>query len=140
VVGNRFQGGIQPGAMPWPNKHLGTPVLTALVRGLFGAPLGDVNCGLRACTRTAFEAITPRTPGREFASEMIARAALTRLNIVEVPTILRPDGRNRPPHLRPWRDGWRHLWLLISMRLRTWFTRRAKASRVALESGSPRRG
>jgi glycosyltransferase involved in cell wall biosynthesis len=137
VVGNRFRGGIQQGAMPWQNKYLGTPVLTALVRLVFGARLGDVNCGLRACTRTAFEAISPRTPGMEFASEMIARAALAGLTLVEVPTVLRPDGRDRPPHLRPWRDGWRHLRSLVALRLRTWYAGRAKAGVPVAAGGSP---
>lgn len=137
VIGNRFHGGIQTGAMPWLHRRLGTPLLTALARLLFAAPVGDVNCGLRGLTRGAFEAMSLRAPGMELASEMIARAALVGLKIVDVPTILRPDGRGRRSHLRPWRDGLRHLRLLVSLRLRAWLTRRAKASRAGPAIGSP---
>lgn len=136
VVGNRFQGGVQAGAMPWLNRRLGTPLLTALARRLFAVRVGDVNCGLRGFTREAFEAMSLRAPGMELASEMIARAALVGLKIVEVPTVLRPDGRGRPSHLRPWRDGMRHLRLLASLRLRAYFTRRAAAGASVGEVGS----
>jgi glycosyltransferase involved in cell wall biosynthesis len=113
VIGNRFQGGIKTGAMPWKNRWIGTPVLSALGRLFFHTPVRDFNCGLRACTRAAFEKMSLRTSGMEFASEMIVKATLLGLKIVEVPATLSPDGRSRRPHLRPWRDGWRHLRFLL---------------------------
>jgi glycosyltransferase involved in cell wall biosynthesis len=109
VMGNRFRGGIFPGAMPWKNRYLGNPVLSGLGRLLFRCPAGDFHCGLRGFTREAFVRMELRTTGMEFASEMVIKATLLGMSVVEVPTTLRPDGRSRPPHLRPWRDGWRHL-------------------------------
>jgi glycosyltransferase involved in cell wall biosynthesis len=109
VIGNRFQGGIERGAMPLKNRYLGNPVLSGLGRVLFRSHIGDFHCGLRALTRTAFDRMELRTTGMEFASEMIIKAAVLGLRISEVPTTLRRDGRSRRPHLRPWRDGWRHL-------------------------------
>ncbi len=114
VMGNRFQGGIQPGAMPFLHKHLGNPVLSMLGRLFFHIPVGDFHCGIRAFRRDKMLELGLTTPGMEFASEMVVRASLADLRIREVPTILRPDGRSRPPHLRTWRDGWRHLRFLLA--------------------------
>src|SRR5687768_16780568 len=105
VVGNRFLGGIAPGAMPWKNRHIGNPTLSWVGRRLFDISVGDFHCGLRALTKDAFERMDLRTTGMEFASEMLIRAARQGLDITEVPTTLSPDGRSRAPHLRPWRDG-----------------------------------
>jgi glycosyltransferase involved in cell wall biosynthesis len=113
VMGNRFQGGIKPGAMPWLHKYLGNPVLTKIGQIFFSSPCGDFHCGLRGFRKDAIEALNLRTSGMEFASEMVVKAALYRQRITEVPTILSPDGRSRPPHLRTWRDGWRHLRFLL---------------------------
>jgi glycosyltransferase involved in cell wall biosynthesis len=113
VIGNRFRGGIEAGAMPPLHRYLGNPVLSYLGRLFFRIPLGDFHCGLRGCSRDAVLRLGLVTPGMEFASEMIAKAALAGLRIAEVPTTLRPDGRDRPPHLRTWRDGWRHLRFLV---------------------------
>jgi len=113
VMGNRFQGGIRPGAMPWKNRYLGNPVLSAIGGLLFRCPSGDFHCGLRAFRQTAYATMALRTGGMEFASEMVIRATLLGLRIAEIPTTLRPDGRDRPPHLRPWRDGWRHLRFML---------------------------
>jgi hypothetical protein len=113
VMGNRFAGGIAPGAMPWKNRHLGNPALSALGRLFFGAPVRDFHCGLRGLTRETFERLDLRTTGMEFASEMVIKASLLGLPLAEVPTRLARDGRSRPPHLRPWRDGWRHLRFMV---------------------------
>jgi hypothetical protein len=113
VVGNRFKGGIESGAMPVLNRYLGNPVLSFLGRLFFRIPINDFHCGLRGFSRDAIQRLDLRTPGMEFASEMIVKAALHGLSITEVPTTLSPDGRSRPPHLKPWRDGWRHLRFLL---------------------------
>ena len=113
VMGNRFRGGIAPGAMPWLHRHLGNPVLSFIGRLFFRVPIGDFHCGLRGFSREAMLGLGLVSPGMEFASEMVAKAALAGLAIEEVPTTLRPDGRDRPPHLRTWRDGWRHLRFLL---------------------------
>lgn len=113
VMGNRFLGGIRAGAMPWKNRYLGTPVLSGLGRLFFDSPARDFNCGMRGITRAAFDRLNLQTTGMEFASEMIIKATLLKLRIVEVPTTLDKDGRNRAPHLRPWRDGWRHLRFML---------------------------
>ena len=113
VIGNRFQGGIQPGAMPWLHKYLGNPVLSLIGRVFFASRAGDFHCGMRAFTKEAFERMDLRTTGMEFASEMVVKASLLGIPIKEVPTTLRPDGRSRPPHLRTWHDGWRHLRFLM---------------------------
>jgi hypothetical protein len=113
VMGNRFRGGIAPGAMPPLHRYLGNPVLTSIGRLFFGSPCGDFHCGLRGFEREAILGLGLRTTGMEFASEMVVRATLDELRIVEVPTTLSKDGRNRPPHLRSWRDGWRHLRFLL---------------------------
>ncbi len=113
VIGNRFQGGIEPGAMPWMNRWIGTPILSGLGRLFFHSPVHDFNCGLRGCTRSAFHTLNLRTTGMEFASEMIVKASLLGLEMAEVPATHCLDGRSRAPHLRPWRDGWRHLRFLL---------------------------
>ena len=109
VVGDRFAGGIEPGAMPALHRYLGNPVLSFLARSLFRTPVRDFHCGMRAFTKKAYEAMRLSTTGMEFATEMIANASLQGLRISQVPARLYPDGRNRPPHLRSFRDGWRHL-------------------------------
>lgn len=113
VMGNRFLGGIMPGAMPWKNRVLGNPALSGLGRLLFGIGVRDFHCGLRGYSRAAFERMDLRTAGMEFASEMVIKATLLGMRVVEVPTRLHKDGRSRPPHLRPWRDGWRHLRFML---------------------------
>jgi len=114
VMGNRFQGGIAPGAMPPLHRYLGNPVLSLVGRLFFKIPVGDFHCGMRAFRRDRILALGMRTDGMEFASEMVVRASLNKLAITEVPTTLRPDGRSRAPHLRTWRDGWRHLRFLLA--------------------------
>jgi len=109
VMGNRFLGGIAPGAMPWKNRYIGNPVLTWVGRTLFQCPAKDFHCGLRGFRKEAFLRMDLRTTGMEFASEMVIKANLFGMKVTEVPTALSKDGRSRPPHLRPWRDGWRHL-------------------------------
>jgi glycosyltransferase involved in cell wall biosynthesis len=113
VMGNRFEGGIGPKAMPPLHKYLGNPVLSFLGRALFHAPIGDFHCGMRAFSKDAYERLGLRTTGMEFASEMVVKASLLGQKIVEVPTTLQKDGRSRPPHLKTWRDGWRHLRFLL---------------------------
>ena len=113
VMGNRFAGGILPGAMPWKNRYIGNPILSWVGRLLFKCPARDFHCGLRGFSRQAFLAMDLRTTGMEFASEMVIKATLFDMRICEVPTTLAPDGRSRPPHLRPWRDGWRHLRFML---------------------------
>jgi hypothetical protein len=113
VMGNRFRGGIQPGAMPALHRYLGNPVLSTIGRLLFRSPCGDFHCGLRGFRKAAIERLDLRTTGMEFASEMVVKATLHGLKISEVPTTLSPAGRSRPPHLNSWRDGWRHLRFLL---------------------------
>lgn len=113
VMGNRFKGGIAPGAMPWLHKYLGNPVLTRIGRILFKCPCKDFHCGLRGFTKEAASRMELRTTGMEFASEMVVKATLLGMKITEVPTTLSVDGRSQPPHLRTWRDGWRHLRFLL---------------------------
>jgi glycosyltransferase involved in cell wall biosynthesis len=113
VVGNRFLGGIEPGAMPWLHRWIGNPVLTLISRLFFHTPVGDMHCGLRAFRKDAYDSMRLRATGMEFASEMVIKASLKGMRIAEVPVTLRPDGRSRPPHLRTWRDGWRHLRFML---------------------------
>jgi len=113
VMGNRFKGGIAPGAMPFLHKYLGNPVLSGLGRLFFKNRIGDFHCGLRGFKKSSIESLGLNTTGMEFASEMVVKAALNGLRITEVPTTLSRDGRSRPPHLRTWRDGWRHLRFLL---------------------------
>ena len=113
VMGNRFTGGITPGAMPALNRYLGNPVLSTVGRLFFHSPAGDFHCGLRGFRKAAVMKMDLRTTGMEFASEMVVKATLQKMRIAEVPVTLSPDGRSRPPHLRRWRDGWRHLRFLL---------------------------
>jgi glycosyltransferase involved in cell wall biosynthesis len=113
VMGNRFLGRIMPGAMPWSHRHIGNPVLSAIGRLFFRSPVGDFHCGLRAITKQASERLNLASPGMEFASEMVIRSTLLGLRIAEVPITLHRDGRSRRPHLRTWRDGWRHLRFML---------------------------
>ena len=113
VMGNRFKGGIAPGAMPPLHRYLGNPILSWLGRTFFRVNVGDFHCGLRGFSRDAMLRLGLVSPGMEFATEMVAKAALAGYSIREVPTTLSPDGRNRPPHLRTWRDGWRHLLFML---------------------------
>ena len=113
VMGNRFKGGIAPGAMPLKNRYLGNPVLSAVGRLLFSSGVGDFHCGLRGFSKVAFEKMNLQSTGMEFASEIVLKAELVGLKITEVPTTLSPDGRSRKPHLRPWRDGFRHLKIMF---------------------------
>jgi glycosyltransferase involved in cell wall biosynthesis len=113
VMGNRFQGGIAPGAMPALHRYLGNPVLSFVGRLFFRSRIGDFHCGLRAFRRDSILRLGLQTGGMEFASEMVVKATLAKYDIREVPTTLSPDGRSRPPHLRSWRDGWRHLRFLM---------------------------
>jgi glycosyltransferase involved in cell wall biosynthesis len=113
VMGNRFRGGIAPGAMPALHRYLGNPVLTSIGRLFFHSPVGDFHCGLRGFSESAVTKLDLQTTGMEFASEMVVKATLRGMRIAEVPTTLSPDGRTCAPHLRSWRDGWRHLRFLL---------------------------
>lgn len=113
VMGNRFKGGIMPGAMPFLHRYLGNPVLSGIARLFFQSDIGDFHCGLRGFRKSSILSLDLQTTGMEFASEMVVKAAMRGLSIAEVPTILHPDGRSRPPHLRTWSDGWRHLKFLL---------------------------
>jgi hypothetical protein len=113
VMGNRFKGGIAPGAMPFLHRYLGNPVLSFLGRLFFRIPVGDFHCGLRGFNRAAMLGLGLSTTGMEFASEMVVKTALMKLRMSEAPTTLKPDGRSRAPHLKTWRDGWRHLRFLL---------------------------
>lgn len=113
VMGNRFRGGIAPGAMPLHHRYLGNPVLTGIGRLFFHSKMGDFHCGLRGFHRDILEILDLRTTGMEFASELVVKSELNKLKITEVPTRLAKDGRGRPPHLNSWRDGWRHLRFLL---------------------------
>jgi glycosyltransferase involved in cell wall biosynthesis len=114
-MGSRFKGGVRPGAMPWKNRYIGNPILTGILNVLFGTRIDDAHCGLRALTRACFERLKLTGAGMEFASEMVIKAALKGEQIVEVAATLSPDLRDRAPHLRPWRDGWRHLRYLFML-------------------------
>ncbi|MCK6404952.1 MAG: glycosyltransferase family 2 protein [Rhodocyclaceae bacterium] len=114
VMGNRFKGGIEPGAMPPLHRYLGNPVLSTITRLLYRIPIGDFHCGMRAFTRDAYKRMKLRTDGMEFATEMIVYAAQAGLRIGEIPIKLFPDKRGRPPHLRSFRDGWRHLRFIVT--------------------------
>lgn len=114
VMGNRFAGGIQRGAMPFLHRYLGNPVLSLLGRRFFRVPISDFHCGIRGFSRERILELGLRSPGMEFASEMVVRAGIEGLAIAEVPTTLAPDGRTRAPHLRTWRDGWRHLRFMLA--------------------------
>lgn len=113
VMGNRFSGEIKPGAMPPLHRYLGNPVLSFIGRLFFGIPVRDFHCGIRAMRRSSILGLNLRTNGMEFASEMVVKSSLAGLRLAEVPATLSPDGRSRRPHLRTWRDGWRHLRFLL---------------------------
>jgi hypothetical protein len=113
VMGNRFRGGIELGAMPLLHRYLGNPVLSFFGRLFFSIPVGDFHCGLRGFNKRSIQSLGLTTTGMEFASEMVVKSSLKRLRITEVPTTLKPDGRSRAPHLKTWRDGWRHLKFLL---------------------------
>jgi glycosyltransferase involved in cell wall biosynthesis len=113
VIGNRFLGGIAPGAMPWKNRYIGNPILSLIGRFLFSIKVRDFHCGIRGFTKKAFLKMDLRTTGMEFASEMVIKASIFGCRICEVPTTLSKDGRSRAPHLRPWKDGWRHLRFML---------------------------
>jgi hypothetical protein len=113
VMGNRFRGGVAPGAMPPLHKYLGNPVLSFVGRLFFRSKIGDFHCGLRGFNRDSVMALNLQATGMEFASEMVVKATLAGQHVTEVPTTLSKDGRSRPPHLRSWRDGWRHLRFLL---------------------------
>ena len=113
VMGNRFKGGIMPGAMPWHHRYIGNPILSFIGKLFFHSPVNDFHCGIRAFTREAVERMNLQTSGMELASEMVIKASILGMKVCEVPTRLFPDGRDRPPHLRSFRDGWRHLRFLL---------------------------
>lgn len=113
VMGNRFSGGIEDGAMPPLHKYIGNPVLSFIGRLFYGSNIGDFHCGLRGFNRDSIRSLQLHTTGMEFASEMVVQSELNGLSIAEVPTTLKRDGRSRPPHLRSWHDGWRHLKFLL---------------------------
>lgn len=117
IMGNRFAGGIDAGAMPFLHKYLGTPVLSYIGRKLYNNRIWDYNCGMRCYKRDTFLKLDPRCPGMEYASEMIIKASIAGCNICEVPIPLHKDKRTRPPHLNTWSDGWRHLSLLVNCRV-----------------------
>lgn len=114
-MGSRFKGEIMPGAMPWKNQYIGNPVLSGILNLLFDSGLSDAHCGMRAFTKSSFEKMRLTSSGMEFASEMVIKATLLDIKRTEVPITLRPDGRDRAPHLRPFRDGWRHLRYLLML-------------------------
>lgn len=113
VIGNRFQGGIEKNAMPWKNKYLGNPILSFIGRFFFNTKIRDFHCGLRGCSKKAFKKMNLKSSGMEYATEMVIKSQILKLKTAEVPTKLYKDGRNRPPHLRPWQDGWRHLKFML---------------------------
>jgi hypothetical protein len=112
-MGNRFRGGIADQAMPFLHRYLGNPALTGIGKLFFGSPCGDFHCGMRGFRKDSFRRMDIRSTGMEFASEMVVKASLLGMKVSEVPTTLSPDGRSRAPHLRTWRDGWRHLRFLL---------------------------
>lgn len=124
VMGNRFAGGIMRGAMPWHHRYIGNPVLSGIGRLLYRTPCKDWHCGLRAFDRKKIQDLQLSCTGMEFASEMVVRASQRKLPMIEMPTILRPDGRDRSPHLRSFRDGWRHLVIMLGSKLREQVLRR----------------
>jgi hypothetical protein len=113
VMGNRFKGGIKKGAMPWHHKYIGNPILSFIGQLFFRTPAKDFHCGIRGFTKAAVEKMDLQTTGMELASEIVIKSSILELNVCEVPTTLSPDGRDRPPHLRSFRDGWRHLRFLL---------------------------
>lgn len=116
VVGNRFKGTIEKGAMPFLNRYLGNPFLSTVGRILFGNVCGDFHSGLRAGKREALLSLGLSSQKMEMATEMIIKAAQKKLKIGEIPITLSKDGRGRPPHLRRWRDGFINLAFMIKVR------------------------
>ena len=114
-MGSRFHGEIKPGAMPWKNRYIGNPVLSAILRLFFRSRISDAHCGIRAITRDGLERLKLSSQGMEFASEMVLKSTLLKYTIAEVPVTLSPDGRDRAPHLKPWRDGFRHLFYMLML-------------------------
>lgn len=114
-MGSRFLGEIKPGAMPWKNKYIGNPVLSAVLRLFFQTPISDAHCGIRAITKPALDRLRLSSSGMEFASEMVLKSSLLGYNMAEVPVTLSPDERGREPHLKPWRDGLRHLFYMLML-------------------------
>ena len=114
-MGSRFKGEIKPGAMPWKNRYIGNPALSGILRLIYRTPISDSHCGLRALTADAFKDLKLSSTGMEFASEMVLKSSIKGLRIDEVPVTLHPDGRSRPPHLSPWRDGLRHLFYMLML-------------------------
>lgn len=115
VMGSRFEGRIEKGAMPWSHRWIGNPVLSLIGRILFRSKISDFHCGLRAIARQSYQQLGMRTTGMEFASELVVKATASKMRIEEVPITLHPDGRSRPPHLRSFRDGWRHLRFMLTL-------------------------
>lgn len=115
VIGNRFGGRMESKAMPWKNRYIGNPVLSFIGRLLFPTPVRDFHCGLRGISKRAFKTLGVVSSGMEFASEMVVKASLLNIRTEEFPTVLRRDGRDSSPRLRPWRDGWRHLRLMLAL-------------------------
>ena len=113
IMGNRFEGGIKPGAMPWLHKYLGNPALTAILNSFFHAGIGDAYCGMRGFTKRVYERVDPRTTGMEFALELVIKAAKLGVKVTEIPVTLWPDKRGRAPHLRTFHDGWRSLRFML---------------------------
>ena len=113
VMGNRFKGGIKKGAMPWHHKYIGNPILSFIGQLFFKTPAKDFHCGLRGFTKDAIEKMNLQTTGMELASEIVIKSSILGMKVCEIPTTLSPDGRDRPPHLRSFRDGWRHLRFLL---------------------------
>ncbi len=118
VMGNRFSGTIHPRAMPWMNRYVGNPLLTSIGRLFFRTPVRDFHCGIRGLSREAFERFDLRSTGMEFASEMVIKASLVGARVTEIPTVLKPAGRTKPSHLRPVRDGFRHIFLMLMIFMR----------------------
>ena len=113
VMGNRFRGEIKPGAMPWHHQYVGNPALSSLLNLFFNTGIGDSHCGMRGFTRAVYDRMDLRSTGMEFASEFVIKAAQLRARMAEIPITLWPDKRGRPPHLRSFRDGWRHLRFML---------------------------
>jgi len=115
VMGTRFKGEIKPGAMPWLHRYIGNPILSGMLRMFFRTPISDAHCGMRSFTKEAYQRMGLQTPGMEFASEMVIKASVLGLKIAEIPVTLSPDGRTGKPHLRSFRDGWRHLRFMLML-------------------------
>ena len=133
VMGDRFAGGIAPGAMPALHRYFGVPLLSAFGRMCSGSRVHDFHCGLRGFRRDAVLSLSLQAPGMEFASEMVVKASLAGLTVAEVPTTLSPHGRSGQPHVRTWSDGWRHLRLLVRCRGR----RSSSPTTTAAQASTP---